>query len=854
MAQSLIQTSFAAGELSPSLFARVDLDKYHVGAALLSNYFVDFRGGASTRAGTQFLARTKASGSAVPRIIPFIVSTSASYVIEMGDQYFRFLSNGALVTEPTTAITGITSANPAVVHDVAHGYTTGDEVFIFGVVGMTEVNGKNFLLTVVDADHYSLSNLSGVPVDSTAYGAYVSGGTAARIYTLTTPYAITDLPLLKFVQSADVMTFVHPSYAPRNLRRVTASTFTLTAVVVGPTVLPPTALTGTFRGSSAADYVSAWVITSVSLDGKEESLPTTPTAAECSILTTANLVVLHWTAPVSSVSHYNIYRVTQVSKSNPMGTVFGYIGQSTSTSFTDNGLVPDFSKVPPQFADPFSPGEILAVRTNAGGTFVAHTYFVPLTITDATGTGAAGYAIIDSTTNAAVGAVITAPGKNYAAPTITAVGTVNATFTSTVGSAIPAYPSCDAYYQQRRIYGALNGSPEKIVASQIANYDNFDTTPISLDTDAITLTLTSRQVNDIKSMTAMSTGMIVLTSGGGFLVSGGSTNNAFTPATASAFPQASSGANDMPPLVVNNDLLYVQARGTAIRDLAFNFYIQSYTGQDRTVLASHLFYGYTLKEWAYAEEPNKIIWVVRTDGVALSMTYVPEQEVYGWARHSTNGTFVSVCSIPEGSANAVYFIVNRTINGVPVNYIERLASRIFTDILGAWCVDSGLNYTGVPVGTVSGLDHLAGATVTGLADGLVVPPRVVSADGVVTLDNDASVVILGLGFTCDIQTLRLDLGSGTPTVQAKRKLVSAVTLRVAQTAGLQIGHDFTTMWTIKELAVPYTSPNTLTNNDLRSLLDPRWEEAGQICIRQAFPLPATILGLIPEVTFGDTAR
>jgi hypothetical protein len=73
---------------------------------------------------------------------------------------------------PAPAITGITQANPAVVTDSGHALADGDVVEIAGVVGMTEVNGGRYIVEVIDANSYSL-----LGVDSTGYGAYVSGGT-----------------------------------------------------------------------------------------------------------------------------------------------------------------------------------------------------------------------------------------------------------------------------------------------------------------------------------------------------------------------------------------------------------------------------------------------------------------------------------------------------------------------------------------------------------------------------------------------------------------------------------------------------------------------------------------------------
>ena len=65
MPHLVAQASFNSGEWSPNLFARVDLAKYKAGAALLENFFVDYRGGASTRVGTEYITQAYKSSSQV---------------------------------------------------------------------------------------------------------------------------------------------------------------------------------------------------------------------------------------------------------------------------------------------------------------------------------------------------------------------------------------------------------------------------------------------------------------------------------------------------------------------------------------------------------------------------------------------------------------------------------------------------------------------------------------------------------------------------------------------------------------------------------------------------------------------
>ncbi len=133
-----------------------------------------------------------------------------------------------------------------------------------------------------------------------------------------------------------------------------------------------------------------------------------------------------------------------------------------------------------------------------------------------------------------------------------------------------------------------------------------------------------------------------------------------------------------------------------MRDLKYDINSDGYNGNDLSIYSPHLFDGHTLVDLAYAENPHSVVWAIRSDGALLGMTYLREQEIWGWHRHDTgNGdTFENVCVVAEGAEDAVYVVVKRTIDGQTKRYIERLASRFFTDIRDAFFVDSGLTYDG----------------------------------------------------------------------------------------------------------------------------------------------------------------
>ena len=247
-------TSFVAGEISPRLEGRVDLEKYRSGAAELLNMVVHPHGGASRRPGTEYIGEIKSS-SVKGRLIPFEFKTSDTYILEFGDQTMRVVRNGEYVLDAAKNITAITKANPGVVTSAGHGLSNGDEIFISSVGGMTELNTRNYRLANVTTDTFTLTDLFGAAIDTTNFTTYTSGGTAEEIFNIATPYPEAVLADLRFVQSADTMFIVHPSHEPRKLTRTdhTAWTFSTITFIDGPyldvntttTTLNPNADTGT---------------------------------------------------------------------------------------------------------------------------------------------------------------------------------------------------------------------------------------------------------------------------------------------------------------------------------------------------------------------------------------------------------------------------------------------------------------------------------------------------------------------------------------------------------------------------------------------------------------------------------
>lgn len=267
-----------------------------------------------------------------------------------------------------------------------------------------------------------------------------------------------------------------------------------------------------------------------------------------------------------------------------------------------------------------------------------------------------------------------------------------ATANLVVGPQSGTYPGCVAYFQQRRWYGYALNTPNTYFASQPGAFQNFDKSIPVNDGDAFEGAPWAQQINGIQFMQPTSAGLMMLTGNGAWYLTGGN-SAAVTASTQTAASQAYNGCHyHINPIVVNYDILYVQSKGSIVRDLSFNFFSNIWTGTDMTVLSNHLFNYHQMQQWAYAEEPYKLIWVIRDDGIMLCLTYLKEQDVYAWTRHDTNGFYVGVCSVVEPPVDAVYVIVKRYVQGQWRYYSERMDNRNWQNAEDCFCVDAGLSY------------------------------------------------------------------------------------------------------------------------------------------------------------------
>lgn len=692
MSFELIKFAWSGGELSPTFLGRTDLEKYDLGLALARNWFIDYRGGMSTRPGTVFLDYLMLDEFPI-RLIPFKYAPNVAntYVLVFGHNYIRFVQDGAYVLEDSKTITDVTSANPGVVTAAAHGFIAGDWVKIHGVNGMVELNGRTFQVAAPTTDTFQLLDHLGDFVNTGLYTAYANGGAASRIYTLASPYASSELDALSHYQYRDLVRLTHASHPPRELVRLDAASWSLTTTTFGNQAGRPGSLTGTPSASGSVGGIFA--VTSVNQEG-EESLQSENHFLVNTVdySSTAGNYRLSW-GIVGDARYYNIYRSILINGGESditQGSQLGYLGKAFGTSFVDNNIIPDFAKAPPLHNNPFAPSRVDYVQiTGAGSGYDEQTTTV--SISGAPGSGFVGFPVVVS--GAVTNVVVLNGGSGYVGATATfSVGT-GATAIVHLTPATGMYPALSTVFQQRQLYAASLNQPLTVWGSKPKQFNNFDVSDIITQNDSYEFDLDSEEVTPIRHLFPVTGGLLLFTDGGVWMMSGGGLNDPITPTNVLANPNTYIGiAPYIRPIAIDTDLIYIEGKGFTARLLEYNDFARKFAGTDISIFSNHFFGADNpITEWTFADDPFKLVWARRSDGALLSLTAVKEQKVFAWAQHWTKGFFERVLSIREGEVDQVYVIVYRIIAGREVRYLERFASRKFRSIEDAFCVDSGLS-------------------------------------------------------------------------------------------------------------------------------------------------------------------
>lgn len=698
-------TAFNAGEWSPEMSARTDVEKYPHACHLLENFVPLVEGPCRRRPGTRFVQEVKVSANrGWPK--KFEVSSAKAFILEFGDLYVRFyLNHAALTLSGLTAWSNLTN------------YTVGDLVVQGGV------------------NYYCiLAHINQTPPNATYW--YAMSGAIYEIPSIYTVAAMTNsegVCTLNIQQSGDVLYIANGTQAPQTLTRFNDSRwiFAPYAPTNGPFL--------EFNSTSTALWAS----------GQSGSVTITASAALFAAtdvgrlvrLETQSLSVAPWETGKVIVANtligfgVNIYKAMNGATTGTLppthisGSAYDGVGGvqwlyqhsgygiarisafSSATSVTATVVAAQPGGVPLLPADVVG---TLATITNA-------TQANPVVVT-AVNTfsnqdnififGVVGMTNLNGNfyvASAVGGAAFTLTGVNgvaYGAYTSGGTAVRNATTSWQLGawSATTEYPAYVSFFRDRLVWlGKLRYWMS--VTNDFGNMAQDDFGVVTA-ANAISEIIQSEDVNTI-AWAAPAERLLVGTTGGEFSVGEITNTQPLGPANIKLERQSRIRCRSVHPITVGIATLYVQRAGRKLMSMVYNFYIDKYQSTDRTSLARHVQKPY-LVDMAYQAQPNSVVWVARSDGQLVAMTIDDDQQVVSWHRHPIGGNgfveSISVIPAPDGSREEVWLQVRRTINGVTRRFIEYIEKDwdSTTDLVTDMCyLDAMSSFSGYINGTLT---------------------------------------------------------------------------------------------------------------------------------------------------------
>lgn len=650
---------------------------------------------------------------------------------------------------------------------------------------------------------------------------------------ITTPYTLDDLPNLRFVQSIDVLYICSGTHPVEKLMRYGDATWALKEIDWLPPAfndinadekikIAPSATNGTVTLTATgnvfqAGHVGAWVKLEQEIGGTTVTC-TGGTSAPIQVGTTWKIITHGtWTGTVT------------IQKSTDEGATWKQLRAYTAkddTNPTESGSVDDY--------------ELLRVVVSiSSGTCTADLSRYPYTHT--------GYAQITAVTSATSATAVTRE-KAFGSTEATSDWYISA------WNKVDGFPCCATFFQDRLVLGGCAKHPQRIWMSRSGDYENFEVDKESgtvTDDSGITADLLSLQAFEIEHMTA-GNDLLIFTEGNTWSISGAET---VKPTSITPRNQENYGISGVTPLCIGSRTVYVQRRGSIVRDVGYSYDTDSYGGTDLTLLAKHLIKGHEIKEADYAQEPDSTLYFVRDDGVLLCLTYLIDQKVFGWSHIKTDGVVESVSAISDGNNDIVYLVVRREVGGQIVRYLERFdTDNGESSNQEDYCMlDAAVRYELQEAATdITGLEHLEGKTVRAIGDGYLFEPMKVTNGGI-TLPQPAKDIVVGIPYTMVLEQPNFDAGATeTGTLQGRKKAVTNAILRLTNSYGGEVGPSRENM-----LPIIYESGRLELGEEVLFSGDKRvnlpiggFDTLGRVYIRHEEPYPFTLSAIIRAVTFG----
>ena len=355
-----------------------------------------------------------------------------------------------------------------------------------------------------------------------------------------------------------------------------------------------------------------------------------------------------------------------------------------------------------------------------------------------------------------------------------------------VWSATRGYPKTACFFEGRLVLGGTKSKTASVFFSKSGSFFDFDIDDGD-DDEGIFATISSRKLNEIIDVYP-GRNLQIFTSGAEFSVN----STPVVPTSVGITPQTNHGAAYVEVVDVDGSTIFVDRNGKTIYDYVYSFNEDAYVTHDRSVLSSQLIKQPTdmaMLAGTTSEDANWL-FITNTDGTATVLNTLRAQDINGFTRWETASTTYDNGSTLAGIVtnatvvdDQLYMIVKRTIEGgSKIKYdVERWSFDHLMD-------DSTIFNPGPTDTEITGLNYLNGVVVQIVADGIVLPERLVSLSRITLTASEVGYtnIEVGLNFPVEIKGMPLNTNIGSGENQMRIKRIVRMNIRVYQSYGYYV--------------------------------------------------------------------
>jgi hypothetical protein len=803
---NLIQTNFTAGEISPKLFGRYDVERYKNGVAELRNFLPLIQGGIKSTPMRRYNASAKEANKTC-RLIRFEFSSTEANILEFGENYIRFFNQ-----DRTQVMDGGSPYEIATVYSESELFSIeyvggADTIFLFHqdhpVQRLRRFANDNWVIEDAPFDPQPFFE-QGLKPSETLTLSSATVGTGRTFTAGASVFLEADVGRrITYLGGVALIT----GYTSGTVVTCTIeSAFSTTSIAASVWTIEnsPQAVCSVSANGAVGEEITLELSTGT-VYGDEISIDSSSWSASVTTYTTAvnhgfsatNIVRLRGNVPLV---HNGTYEIDNI----PGASQFDVTAVDPGTLTTDGTVQ---LVTPSVTTNGWRSGDVGSFVEINGGLIEITAYTSATTVT----------------------------GIVRQAMTSDAEAQAGAwTLNQGIWNAANGYPRCGTFFQQSLVCGGSPAFPHTVAKSRSGEYLNFELGV--LDDDAFLYTLDVDEYDPILHLNKVKNQLLVLTSGSEFTLTGG-VEAPMTPTNVQVANPSDYGSNVARPVRVESELIFVNRTGLKVRALGYQLQQDSFDSPDLTKLSDHITES-GIKDIAYQQEPESIIWAVLNDGTMVTLCIDRKEGILAWGtQQPTSGTtYESVEVIPNDlGVDEIWCVVNTGT----ARYIESFDSSAPYGLASAISAISG-----TPTDTWSGLTHLEGETVEVVADGVIVPSETVSG-GQITIDRAASQVYIGLSSHAYVKTLSPEFFTQGGSAQGNNARIGQINIQVLETYALLIDNQYRDERKFGSSLLDQAPP---LFTGLFEVFNQDWQKRGFIEIQQPNALPVHILSIILQLT------